>query len=428
MHNYHADIIWIIDGFLFYASIAIALAILISAASRRFTWHRRTRSLLKIKEHVYEIVLTGKEEHENEFRKLLSSTTPGQFLDITTNRNRELVFFNDTEREIFKKYFLSQKNIERLKKLALRAWDKWLRIEAVMSLGYAGVSDSVGILKKNLLGKDEDVTYFSMIALGQIKTAASGEALIELLKKNTVIRYKLVSILENFPVEILDEVVKLIRDKDHSIRLWAVVIISKFKAERYIDKVEALLGDPSPEVRAAVCECLGKSMKEERAKALKKMLKDDSWLVRASAVKAIDGILGGRSVPIIEPLINDGSISVVSSVKDVMSAHIEEAMPYINKYLTGGDAMAKKMSLEAIEESQYLNKIFTIILSGKEPDLNKAIDLLSGMVASGGYMVIEWAFRNFDDEAQTKIIDHIRKTRPELADNVIRNRNIKQTE
>ena len=424
MYNYHPDIIWKIDAVLLALSLFIVILILLSEAISRNVWNKRSKALLNIKEHVYEMVLAGKTFDKKEFTKLLSTISPQQFIDITTNRNRELIFFNSAEQELFKKYFISDKNILRLKKLAEKGRDKWLRIEAIMSLGYAGVSDSINIMKKALLGKDEDLSYFSMVALGQIKTIESAKALLEFVKINKDIRYKLISILENFPVIVSDEAVKLTHDSDPSVRSWAVLMLSKFKKEQHINRIKELADDESSEVRASVCEYLGRSGKRDAAGVLEKLLKDDVWTVREAAVLALSELIGKESVPILVPLMGDGSISVIASVKNVFADHIEESLPYITKLLESSDEMAKKMALEALEESGYMSKLLNMILKGADSEVKKAIELLRGIIRSGGYVVIEWSLRTFSDKIQSEILQKIQILDPDLAANVAKNKKI----
>ena len=282
MHNYHTQLIWAIDAALLAASAMLAAVIILGAVIGEYLWKRRTRALLNIKENVYEMILAGQKAAKAEFSTFMALTSPQQFLDVTTNRNRELIFFNDSEQQMFKKYFVSPKNIGRLEKLAVRSRNKWQRIEAILALGHGGSSGAVGIMKKTLFSKDEDIAYFSMSALGQLKTMEAAEPLIELFGKSPLWRYKLVSILESFPEEVADEAVKLTYGKDPSLRIWAVKLASKFKAGHRADRILELMSDGSPEVRAAACEYLGRSGAKKAEGALIKALKDDSWLVRSS--------------------------------------------------------------------------------------------------------------------------------------------------
>ncbi len=420
MYNYHADIVWKIDAILLAGCLALAALIIINMIIREYLWKRRSRALLGIKENVYEMILSGKGAGREGSIRLLSSSTPQQFLDVSTNRNRELIFFNDSEQEMFKKYYLSPQNLSRLKKIAAGEGDKWRRIEAIMALGYAGAADAVSILKKGLFSKNEDISYFSMISLGQLKSIEASRPLIEFFKKNPLWRYKLVAILENFPAETIEAIIMLTRDKDPSVRSWAVKLMSKFDLTGHINEMKAMIKDNSPDVRAAVCECLGRSGLKSAEDILIIALKDDSWLVRASAAKALSGLLGKKCVPAVAKLATDGSLSVINTVKDIFVSYIDEAIVYVQKFLESGDGMAQQISVEILERSNYIKKILEMLISPDEQDKRRAEHLISGMLKAGAHTGLEGAVELFDERSRVAIIAGMEKIDPGFAEYIDR--------
>ena len=140
------------------------------------------------------------------------------------------------------------------------------------------------------------------------------------------------SILAGFPKDIADEVIKLTGDKDPRGRLSAVTILSQFVSGQHMEKLKSLTTDASAEVRAAACECLGNAGGTGAKEVLVKCLKDESWLVKRHAIFALERAIGSGAVPEVIDLINDASWSVVDAVKDVMTVHTKESLPYIEKF------------------------------------------------------------------------------------------------
>jgi len=353
-YAFYANLTWVVDIGLFVFSLILSAVIIVQMMLRQNLWKRRNRALLDVKRHVYELILSGGKKPPEEFARILSETTLQQFLDITTNRSRELIFFNESEQAAFKKYFLSPKKIEYLKRVATRtSVNKWRRIEAITALGQAGFEESGDIIAKSLFDKDGDISYFSMISLGQIKSPGSAKILFKFLEKNPWSGPKIVSILENFPQTVADDAVGLLTGRDPMVRMWALKLISKFKtnAGPRAKAVRELVKDDLAEVRSAACECLGKIGESADKAVLAKCLKDDSWLVRASAIKALEELLGKDSVPIIIGSAGDPSLSVIATLEDALAAHIDTAMPYMQKFLDSEDIAARKVATEVLNRS-----------------------------------------------------------------------------
>lgn len=358
MYNYHTSLVWTIDKILLFSALLLSVTIIFLVMIKGYLWKRRSRALLKIKKDVYGLILSGQQLSDNVCMPLAADITIRQFLDVTTNRNREAIFFNETEQKIFKYCFILPEQISRMEKMAKKGHSKWHRIEAILSLGYAHADSTLETLTQTLNSRDEDISYFSIIALGQIKNADSAKILLDFLQKRIFCRAKIISILESFPAGIADEAAKLLIDVDPDIRSWAAILLAKLKAIQYVNEVEGLTQDESEEVRAAACECLGEFGKKESKETLIKCLEDEFWLVREQAVEALSDVLGKDCLPEIIKMINDPSLSVIDAVKDVIIEHIDAAMPYIEKFLSGTDEVAKRTAREALDLSgRRVNKL-----------------------------------------------------------------------
>jgi len=404
LHNYHTDLIWLFDIVLACAIILLGATILVYDVIKEYSARKRNSRLLGLKRNIYRFIAGG--EKVDAGASIFAHVTPQEFLDVEINRIREAIFFNESEQALFKKYFVAPENIATVAHIAKNSRNKWRRIEAILSLGYAGAS-VLDILKVSLYNKDEDVSYFSIVALGQIKTIQSARILLDFLQKNTFGRYKITSILETFPPAIVDEVVKALENPDLAVRLLAVRLLAKFKDQRYIKRIESLTGDESDEMRAAACECLGSFGKRDVVKTLSICLKDRFWLVRTQAIIAFSKILGPECIQEIISLIRDSSWSVIETVKATMVRHVEASLPYIEKFLYEEDEIAKKTSVEVLEISGYITKILKDILSGTSDEKKYAVRLLKGIIKSQVHFGLESALENLEDGLRVKILEII---------------------
>jgi len=350
MNNYFTDAIIRVDFILLIAALLLSVLIIFYTILKKSFLYKRNTALLNIKKNVYQLVMSGEKTSKAVCMPFADGVTPRQFIDVETNR--DTVFFNKSEQEAFKACFATPKNMAALEKTARSSRNKWRKIEALLSIGYLNPPDSVKILKKASLSKDDDIRYFSIVSLGQIKSGHAASVLIDLIKDNIFSGHKLISILETFPPEILSAYIdNLLSDKKTEVRLWGLRLLSRLRDPQYTAQASKLMKDPSNEVRVAACECLGFSKNKDAADELCSAMKNDTWSVRAAAVKALSELLGKECLPKVMELITDSSLSVLAAVKTVMVAHIGAAEPYIDTILSGDDKMAKRICSEALEET-----------------------------------------------------------------------------
>jgi len=349
VYNYHANIIWAINGVLVVMIALLSVVILLAALFKEYLWNIRRRGLLGIKRDIYELVLSGAKSSEATCQPFITNISPQQFIDIVTNRAIGATFFNDSEQQLLTACFKEPEKVSLLKDAVKRSGNKWRKIEAILCLGYSGAESAIDTLAKTLLSRDADISYFSIISLAQIRTVSSGEVLLSFLKKNISRRYKIASILATFPRELSEKVALLADDKDAQIRFWSATILSNFVSAKDIGVLKKLARDKTAEVRAAACDCLGNLGNEEAVRELVERLRDDSWLVKRHAVIALGKALGNKASADITSLITDGSWSVIEAVKEVMASHIASYMPYIEKFLAGDDEVAKKYSITVLQ-------------------------------------------------------------------------------
>jgi HEAT repeat protein len=406
MYNYHVEIIWSANIALFAVIIATSIAIIASLAYKNYTWRKRRSALHKIKNNVYGTVLAHKAASKAVCEPVVTKLTPEQFIDIETNRVIDAGFFNESEQEFLRGCSLTPDMFSKLEKIATTSRSKWQRIEALLALGYTQADSAADILKNSIRSKDKDITYFSMIALGQIKTAQSAKVLLDYLQKVPSSGYKIVSILENFPKEIADEAIKLTDHYDPLVRFWALALLSKLNLSSHIKQIEKLTQDQDVDVRGAACDCLGSSGDKNASQVLLKSMKDDSWLVRNRAVLAYGRLMGDAAMPEISKLIKDSSWSVADAVRDVMTEHIEASLPYIERFLEGGDEIPKKYSVMALENSGYLAKLLNVAVS--DGDKGAAIRILKGVINSRARFGLDAAIGHLKPALRAKAVQVIK--------------------
>ena len=406
MYNYRVDIIWAIDAALLGVVALTSLVIALTAALKNYLWRKRRQGLLAIKKDVYEFVLSHKRDPSAVCPAFVDNVTPQQFIDIRTNRRLDAAFFNDSEQELLKNCFVKPDDLAKLEDTALRSGNKWRKIEAILCLGYTQVKPAIDVLKKTILSKDRDASYFSIISLGQIKTVQAAAVLLNFLKKDPSNSCKIVSVLETFPKDIADDVFKLTDYHDPLVKYWALTLLSKFASHDHIRKLEKLTEDIVPEIRAAACDCLGNTGSAEAKSALVRRLKDENWLVRSRAVSSLGKIMKDAAISEVAALINDPSWVVLDSVKMVMASRIEASLPYIEKYLSGDYEIAKKYSVLALQDSGYMDKLLKEAVSGK----SHAIRLLKSVIKSKFHSGLDAALGSLEPAMREKALEALMKT------------------
>ncbi|MFH1189090.1 MAG: HEAT repeat domain-containing protein [Candidatus Omnitrophota bacterium] len=407
MHNYHADLIWKIDkallSILFLSAAGIFFYALLQTRSERL----RGRKLSSLKRAIFELIFS--DGSPSLPPPAASNVTTEDFLDIVTNRNIGIAFFNEAEQERLKDYFVNQKNVLRLERVAGRSLSKWRRIEAMLALGYAGASSAMGIFEKAMFGKDPDISYFALIAMGQIKTGLSARILLAALKKYRPNGRKIAALLETFPPSIAVDVITLADDDDPAVRFWGMKILSRLKPAAYIEKIKNVArNDESDDVRAMACECLGAIGGDEAVKAILDRAKDGSWLVRASVAKALYGALGEKSYKYLAGFLSDNSLNVIEAAKDILMRNVEAALPCIEDVLDGKDGLAKRVAVEILARTGYMDTIVKNALSKEASASSEALILLAGAIKTGAHFSIESAALKLDAAGRDTLLDMIR--------------------
>lgn len=415
MYNYFPDFFLLLDVILLTALTAFGIFIIFYTSIKEYFEDARKRKLLGIRKNLQNLALAGEMGMKDSCPAIVGQLTPKQFLDVVNER--KFILPKELEPQL-KECFIASGKIAEVEAIAVRTKNKWLKIQAIVSLGYSKSSNAADILKNSLDNKDEDVSYFSMLALGELKNKEAAAILLDFIAKHRFSGYRIASLLEQFPDSIIDEFLKATKNNDEAVRFWAINLISKFKAQPAIERIKELARDKSSQVRSAACECLGKLKAKDARPILIKAFKDESWTVRMGAVKALSDIFGKEAIPEIAPLINDKAWSVRDSVKKVFVRDITEALPYIESHMCDKEETCKVDCAEILEEAGYFEALFNDILSGKASAKERAVSLLRCVIKSGIHFGIEAVLSAFEKNAYEKLLQEISNIDNDLAEHI----------
>ena len=397
-------LIWFSNAVIFSLLFLLSIGIITFSVRRQISDLKRKRILLKFKNKFGNL---GKD------RSSLKSVLPSLATKISTEEFSNLIeergVTNAKEIEQqFRDYLFSSGRIREIEQNARTSHNKWRRIEAIAFIHYINVTAALDILSKTLHDPDLDIAYFSMLALGRIKNRDSARILLQFLDKDVFSGQKIVSLLEDFPPAIVDEIVEVTSSPNPTVRFWAIKLLTKFKPQREFQKIAAFAEDSSPNVRSAACECLGEIEKKEAKNVLLKRLNDKVWFVRMQAVRALFKILGPESIPdLVELMVKDESTFVKESVKDAIVSDIEQALPYLRDCLNSQNLEARKYCIDALVDSNYVSQLLANVISSDSDVRNKALKLLESVIRSGVYFGLKKTLDVFVPTSKMKILSVI---------------------
>ena len=324
-----------------------------------------------------------------------------QIFDIA--RYEDERYSQDFGRQI-RECMMSSLDMKMIERLAARSRDKWERIEAVIILGYLNTPQGVRILTADLKHKDEDVVYFSILALSHNKTPQVAGLLLKLIAKGTASGQKIVSLLEDFPSSVAVPACAELKNPDAPVRYWSLKLLTRLKFAGAATGAAELTKDSSADVRAAACECLGVLGAKDARGVLLDRLKDDLWFVRMFSVRALGAIFGSEALGLVAELIFDPSWPVKESVEKLMAQHIEKAMPHLERCLVSGDDMTRASCVTAFVDAEYIPKIFDDILSGSSHASQQSRRLLEELIHSHFYFGLKKALDKLEPGPREDIL------------------------
>ncbi|HTY45768.1 MAG TPA: HEAT repeat domain-containing protein [Patescibacteria group bacterium] len=322
MHNYHIQFIWQLNNLLAAASFFMSAFIIMYAASRGFFAKMRSRHLVLLKKRLESVAASKTLTVNDRCRLLIGKIDPLEAADVISNKS--LVLPQKLNEEL-KACFIAEDKIHQIEHIALKSRNKWRRIQALISLGSSEDPSILTALEKSLLEKDEDISYFSMLSLGHMKSVPAAKVLLDFLGKHIYSGHKVISLLEDFPPSIVEDVVNTTHSPDPFVRFWCVKLLSKFRPVQCLGRIAELTQDTSSDVRAAACECLGEIGLPEAKPALAHCLHDGVWFVRMHAVRALSKVSKSECIPLCTPMLKDSDLLVRESARNAIALYAPHA-------------------------------------------------------------------------------------------------------
>ncbi|MFA5038672.1 MAG: HEAT repeat domain-containing protein [Candidatus Omnitrophota bacterium] len=413
------EVFWRLDQIIAAAFAVLFLFFLTYALIREALEKQRKKALARIRDHLeaYFVSSLTRSPGSDSCPAFIDSWSPQQFLSVIKshglNPPRGSKGAGDFQQEL-RDCMLRSPKFLRIEKKAAGASQKWQRIEALLVLGYIQAPGGQEILSKGLLSPDEDICYFSMLSLSQFRDRPSARILLSFLTRRRFSGYKIVSLLESFPEDIVEDVLETLEGADFYARFWGLKLLAKFKPMAFFERIERFSRDPYPDVRAAACICLAE-MGPVAQTPLKECLKDNIWFVRMHAVRGLSKALGKACLPLIADLSLDPYWLVKESVEKVMADHIEEAMPYIDSCLIQPDKLTAASCVNALINSSYIPQLLKDAASDHPVKRERAEKLLSHLLKTDLHFGLKKSLGQLPDVERQKVLELLARMDPSVA-------------
>lgn len=404
MGKYYFELMRNADIILIALTFGLAAVILIYAAADQWYGWIRYRRLWHMVSVLQALAFKDDNSLINGGTLIMRKTTPFEFSDILKRQSKiPPGKFSDQLMECIN----DSGKIPDIERIAKNSRRKWRRIEAIIMLGYLNSANALGILKQSLCSRDNDIAYFSLVSLGHIRNTESARILFANINNKAFSGYKIASMLESFPPDIVEILIKGLEDQDENLRLWSIRLLSRFKPKQCAKRISDFVTDPSADIRAAVCECLGEIAADGFKEAIQKCLNDNIWYVRLQAVIALEKIFGAKSVTAIASLLKDGNWLLRERVKDIMIKYFSESLVSIERFLLEENQDVKQSCIEIMDASGYRDKILNDIVSGDIETQNKARVWLKTMIKAGAHFGLEGILSRYSPDIRQNILNAI---------------------
>src|SRR5579862_69448 len=245
---------------------------------------------------------------------------------------------------------------------------KWSRIEALRRLSTGDVLPPGGreALAGGLADHDDDVRLGVASALSARADQVAAELLVASLTEQRAGRARIAAELETFPVRIVGQLLHgLLDDERADVRFWGLQLLGRARAIIPPGRIEELINDASPDVRAALAEALP-SVAANPATPLLRLLADDTWFVRVHATRALGEAHVTPAAASVAELLHDRSWWVRDAAEkalvDLGDAGVNQAL----RLLDADDPFARDSAAEVLQESGYLDRCVAAAIAGDD--------------------------------------------------------------
>ncbi|WP_320170593.1 HEAT repeat domain-containing protein [Maridesulfovibrio sp.] len=288
----------------------------------------------------------------------------------------------------------------------LKSDDNEIIREAAFQAGDHGCTEAVpmlaDLLKSNHLGLQEAADH----ALRSIGGKNVVRAVVPLLRSDDApVRNLSMDILREIGDQDFPSLVALVHDEDPDIRIFATDILGSTDSFMAVDPLcDALLKDPEVNVRYQAAVSLGDLANPAAARCLNKAMQDDEW-VQYAVIEALAKIKHSSSVDALVKALNTSSDLVASMIVDALGEmgnikavtmllrHLDKAPTALrNKIVKAivGILGGKSLKLLSAVEREKLREYMLIALKDEDTDVQDAA--ISGLSFVGGEKATEEVF------------------------------------
>lgn len=260
---------------------------------------------------------------------------------------------------------------------------RWRRIAALRILCAGGHPDAPPLLRSALLSGDPDLVGAAVSLLGDQRSPAAAEQLIQALRERLHPPSRVAARLDRFPLLVPDLILPLVRDPDPAVRFWGATLLARYGARP--DVAPALAGlvtDDDASVRKAAVESLGAVGGGEADTTALRLLEDPVWFVRAHAARALGDLERADLAPRVLPLLADPQWWVRAAVKDALQAMGPAVAPAVAGVLGHPDRFARNGAAEVLQNLGVLDELAGRAARGEASAEDQA--LLERAGAAGG--------------------------------------------
>lgn len=253
---------------------------------------------------------------------------------------------------------------------------KWRRIAALRILARGDSAAALPLLGAALADPDEDVVDAAVVTLGGMRDEQAGALLVEALRRGGGSR--VATHLDQFPLDIGQLLLPLLRDLDAGARYWAVKLLARYSDLPGLPlELATLGGDPDPGVRGAVAETLGRIGGVAAISIAVPLLDDPVPFVRAHAARA----LGAQGRPqlgaTVARLLMDEEWWVRSGAKQALAALGDDATEHVLPYLESEDEFARNGAAEVLQNSGAADRLVAELVDDpSNPEARRALRLI----------------------------------------------------
>lgn len=337
-------------------SLYLLTAAAIIVSKRRY--ERRRRVLDRVEEAVRQNGVAGASGIRVSSLELLDG--------VSSRQAGRLAFEQGVPRavnEFVASFLVTTVGVERWQRTAVprgRRVSRWRRIAALRVLALAAPQQALPALETALADADTEVVAAAAAALGGMKPAAAGEALVRALERGYFSPSRLATFIERFATDIPDAMRPLLFGSTPTMRYWGAVLSRRYAGVAWIEeRVQALTSDPAPTVRKAAIQSLAALGAPGAVAVAAAGLGDPIWYVRAHAARALGELRASGHAREVTPLLADREWWVRQAAKDalvMMGAGAEEA---VMGALSHADRFARNSAAEILQNTGALERLLS---------------------------------------------------------------------